>query len=215
MQIERPVQRRVAATDDQQILVTELLHLPHGIENGAAFISLDARHRRTLRLERSAARGDHDDLALEYLAAIGADAKAGIADLLDLLHHLVEMEGRVERLDLLHQSVGQALAGDEWNTRNVVDRLFRIELGALPAYLVEDIDKMRLDIQQAQFEHGKQSAWTGPNDQHIGFDWFGHIASFRLNLGRRRLWLGLSSQRSGARKAIICLVKTATPCRNS
>ena len=35
--------------------------------------------------------------------------------------HLNEMECRAERLDLLHQLIGQALAGDEGNAGNVVD----------------------------------------------------------------------------------------------
>ena len=181
MQVERPVERGIAAADDQNILVAELLHLAHGVEHRGAFIGLDARHRRPLRLERAAARGDHHHLAFEHLAGVGGDAKAGIADLLDRLHHLVEMEGRIERLDLLHQRFGQALAGDEGNAGNVVDRLFRIELGALAADLVEDVDQMRLHVEQAQFEHGKQSARTRANNQHIGFDRFAHVASFRLN----------------------------------
>src|SRR6202041_3845650 len=102
--------------------------------------------------------------ALENLTGIGGDAKAGIADLLDRLHHFVEMEGRIERLDLLHQRVGQALAGDEGNAGNVVDRLFRIKLGALSADLVEDVDQMRLHIEQAQFENGEQSARARANN---------------------------------------------------
>ena len=208
MQVERPVQRGIAAADDQQILVAELLHLAHRVEHRGAFIGLDARHRRPLRLERSAAGGNHHHLALEHLAGVGGDAKAGIADLLDRLHHLVEMEGRIERLDLLHQRIGQALAGDEGNAGNVVDRLFRIELGALAADLVEDVDKMRLHVEQAQFENGKQSARARANNQHIGFDRFAHIASFRLNpppglsMVRPDSGLRLSSQRGGSRKAI-------------
>ena len=79
-----------------------------------------------------------------------------------------------ERLDLLHQRFGEALAGDEGNAGNVVDRLFRIELGALAADLVEDVDQMRLHVEQAQFEHGEQSARARANDQHIGFDRFAH-----------------------------------------
>jgi hypothetical protein len=181
MQIERPVKRTIAAADDEQILVAEMFHLAHGIEHRRALIGLDARHRRTLGLERSAARGDHHHLALEYLAAIGGDAEQGIADLLNLLHHLVEMEGRAERLDLLHQLTGEALAGDEGNSGNVVDRLFRIELGALAADLVQDVDQMRLHVQEAQFEDGEQAAGTRTNNQHIGFDRFAHIASFRLD----------------------------------
>jgi hypothetical protein len=65
------------------------------------------RDRRTLRLERAAARRDHDDLDLEHLAAVGADAEQRIADALDRLHHLVEMERRTERLDLRHQRIGR------------------------------------------------------------------------------------------------------------
>ena len=52
-------------------------------------------------------------LRLEDLAGVGRDAEQRIADLLQRRHHLAEMEGRIERLDLLHQGVGQALAGDE------------------------------------------------------------------------------------------------------
>ena len=183
MKVERPVERGIAAADDQDVLVAELLHLAHGVEHRGAFIGLDARHRRALRLKRSAARGDHHHLAFEHLAGIGGHAKAGIADLLDRLHHLVEMEGRVERLDLLQQRIGQALAGDEGDAGNVVDRLFRIELGALAADLVEDVDQMRLHVQEAQFENGEQAARARANDQHVGFDRFAHVSFFSVEPG--------------------------------
>jgi hypothetical protein len=98
------------------------------------------------------------------------------------------MEGRVERLDLLQQCVGDALAGDHGNAGNVVDRLFRIEFGALPADLVENVDQMRLHVQKTQFEHGKQPAGTRANNQHIGFDHFAHVVTFRLN---RFGWMAL------------------------
>jgi hypothetical protein len=54
-------------------------------------------------------------------------------------------------------------------------------LGTLAADLVEDVDKMRLHIEQAQFENGKQPARARADNQHVGFDRFAHIASFRLN----------------------------------
>src|SRR4030081_3220248 len=111
------------------------------------------------------------------------------------------MEGGLERLDLLHQRVGQALAGDEGDARNVVNRLFRIELGALAADLVENVDKMRLHIEQAQFENGKQSAWTRANNQHIGFNRFAHLSFFSVRSGHQAR--RLSSQGGAARKAII------------
>ena len=106
------------------------------------------------------------------------------------LDHLVEMERRLERLDLLHQLVGESLAGDHRNARNVVDRLFRIELGALAADLVENVDEVRLYVEQTQFEHGEQAARARADDQHVGFDRFAHVASFRLGCARIRLGAG-------------------------
>jgi hypothetical protein len=110
----------------------------------------------------------------------------------------------IERLDLFHQRFGQALTGDVGDARNVVDRLFRIELGALAADLVENVDKVRFHIEQTQFENGKQPTRARANNQHIGFDRFAHIASFRLNMPAGLVpWQRLSSQRGAARKAII------------
>ncbi len=80
----------------------------------------------------------------------------------------------MERLDLLQQRFREAVVGDKGNAGNVVDRFFRIELGALAADLVEDVDQMRLHVEQAQFEHGEQSAGASANNQHIGFDRFAH-----------------------------------------
>ena len=76
----------------------------------------------------------------------------------------------VERLDLLQQPVGQLLAGDDGQARNVVDRLFRIKLGALPARPVEDVDQMAFEIEQPQLEHREQADGAGADDGDIGFD---------------------------------------------
>jgi hypothetical protein len=84
------------------------------------------------------------------------------------------MEFRLERLDLLHQRVGQPVAGDVGDAGNVVDRLFGIELGALAADLVEDVDQMRLDVEQAQFENGKQPDRSGADNQNIGLNGLTH-----------------------------------------
>ena len=88
----------------------------------------------------------------------------------------------MERLDRSSSASVGSPAGDEGNAGNVVDRLFRIELGALAADLVEDVDQMRLHVEQAQFEHGEQSAGARANNQHIGFDRFVHISFFSVEL---------------------------------
>ena len=104
-------------------------------------------------------------LASNTLPASVVTRNSGSPIFSTLLDHLAEMEGRIERLDLLHQRVDQALAGDVGNAGNVVDRLFRIELGALAADLVENVDEMALHVEQAELEHGEQAARPGADDQ--------------------------------------------------
>ena len=85
-------------------------------------------------------------------------------------HHLAEMELRIEGLDLLHQLVHQLLAGDDGHARNVIDRLFRIKLGALAAGAVEDVHQMAFQIEQPQLEHGEQADGARADDGDVGFD---------------------------------------------
>ena len=58
MEVERPVERRVAAAGDQHPAAAEVLHLAHRIEDALALVGFDARGRRALGLERAAAGGD-------------------------------------------------------------------------------------------------------------------------------------------------------------
>ena len=51
--------------------------------------------------------------------------------------------------------------------RNVVDRLFRIEFGALAARPVENVDQVAFHVEQAELEHGEQADRPCPDDQHI------------------------------------------------
>ena len=78
------------------------------------------------------------------------------------------MELRLERRDLLHQVVGQPLPGDHREAGNVVDRLFRIELGALPARPVENVDHVAFEIEQPELEHGEQPHRAPADHHHIG-----------------------------------------------
>jgi hypothetical protein len=94
-----------------------------------------------------------------------------------LLDHLAEMKLRIERLDLLHQRIDEALRAGHRDAGNVVDRLFRIKLRALAADLVENVDEMRFHVEQAEFEHGKQADRTGADNNHVCFDRFDHNVS--------------------------------------
>ena len=80
------------------------------------------------------------------------------------------MELGVERLDLLHEPVGQLLAGDDGEAGDVVDGLLGIELGALTAGPVENVDHVGLHVDKAELEHGKQAYGPSPYDDRIGLD---------------------------------------------
>jgi len=81
---------------------------------------------------------------------------------------------RVERLDLGEQLFRQFLTRDDGKARNVVDRLFRIELGALTTRPVENVDEMGFEIEQAQLKDGKQPDRSGADDDDIRLDWRAH-----------------------------------------
>ena len=170
LQIERPVERRVATADDEQVVVAIVLHAAHGIEDRLALVGLDARDRRPLGLERATARRDHDHLAEKRDARVGGQAEAAVCLARQRLDHLAEMEGRMEGMDLLHQLLDQPLAGDDRIAGNVVDRLLRIELGALAARLVENVDERAADVEQAKLEDGEQPDRAGADDDHVGLD---------------------------------------------
>jgi len=129
--------------------------------------------------ERAAAGRHYDKLRLKYLALIGGDAELRIADALDRLHHLAEMKRRLERLDLLHQCIGEPLARHHGHGRDVVDWLFGIKLGALSPNLVEDVDEMSLDVEEAELEYGKKTAGPGADDEYVSLDGIGHACSLR------------------------------------
>ena len=85
------------------------------------------------------------------------------------------MKLRMERLCLVQQALGEFGASDNRQGRNVIDRLFRIKFGALPARTVKNIDDMALDIQEAQFKNCKQAARARGNDHGIGGNDFRHL----------------------------------------
>ena len=63
--------------------------------------------------------------------------------------HLIEVKLRMKRLCLVQQTVRKLGTGDNRQGRNIIDRLFRIKLGALPPGAVKNINDMALDVEQA------------------------------------------------------------------
>ena len=169
-EVHGPVQRGVAAAGDHKPLAGERVALAHRILHRAAGLEIiEVGQRRALRYERPAAGRDHHDGRVQLDTVACRQQPAAVIQLLQRLGHLPVMENGIERGDLFHQPVGQLLTGTDRQRRNVVDRLLRIELGALAARLVEDVDKMASQIEKAQLEDGEQAAGACPDNNDVGF----------------------------------------------
>jgi hypothetical protein len=91
LQAERPVERAIAATDDEDLLVLHRLHATHRIDHRLALEGFDTFQRRTLGRERAAAGGDHHHLAYELGARVRLQTEASIGQLLKLVEALAEV----------------------------------------------------------------------------------------------------------------------------
>ena len=167
LEVQCPVEGGVAAAGDDEVLAAEGVHLADRVEHGLAFISLDAGDGRALGREASAAGRDDDAARIDARAGVGRDAPACLG-LLQRLGHLAQVERRAEGLDLVHEAVGEALPRDFDEARNVVDRLLGVELRALPAWALEDVDQVGLEVQKSEFEHRKQADRTRADNGDVG-----------------------------------------------
>ncbi len=101
-------------------------------------------------------------LAIELRTGVGRESEARVGQALERVDALAEMQLGAEWLDLLQQPIGQLLAGDDWQAGDVVDGLFGVELGTLAARLVENIDDVRLDVDEPKLEHGEEAHRPAP-----------------------------------------------------
>ncbi len=96
--------------------------------------------------------------------------EAAVFQLLHFLHLLTEMESGRERLDLLRQTLDQFQRADGGEPGDVVDRLVRIQLGALAADNRQRVDDVGAQVQQTQLEYLEQAAGARADDDHISLD---------------------------------------------
>ncbi len=170
LQVEDPVERRIAAAGHHHPPVAECLHLADGVEERGALEGLGTRQRDAPRHEAAGPGGDHHDRCLEDRPQRRLEPPPAVVQTLQALGLLAEMEHRLERLDLLHQIVDQLLARAARHGRDVVDRLVGIELGTLAADLVEVVHELAAQAEEAGLEHGEEAHRTGADDHHVGAD---------------------------------------------
>src|SRR5262245_60452656 len=151
-----------------------------------------------LRHERCLMKAGEDELELAGIGVDVADGENALGADLEFLcvdrdQVLVEIEAEIGDRPELHgeaeegkqrvggnlsgravhaldreQPVGQLLAGADRKTRDVVDWLLGIELGALAARLVENIDDIRLQPREPELENSKEPDRTRANNNDIG-----------------------------------------------
>ena len=178
-QLQRPVERRIAATEDHQALAGELAGAADTILDGAALEGVGAFDADASRLEGAEARGDHHRAGVEADPARGGNVKAPVLAPRKLHHLVAEVQLRFEGPDLLQQPVDQLLGTANRQRRDVVDRLVGVELGTLSAGVAQRVDDVRADPEQSQLKHLEQSAGSGADDDGFGADRRGSASSGR------------------------------------
>ena len=168
--VERPVQGRVAAAGNQEVLAGKGGWVAHAVKELFALEGGQPVQLDRARLERAHAGGDEHGARDEARAGAGGDLEAPVVQLAQHGHRLAQVEGGAERLDLLEQGIGQLLPGAHRNGGDVVDRLVGVQLDRLAAGHSQRVDHVRLDLQQAQLEHLEQPHRAGADDEGVGLD---------------------------------------------
>jgi hypothetical protein len=161
LQAERPVERRVAAADDDAARIAEDLLLAHEVVEASALPLVDPVDDELARLERSVSGGD-DQRAREVRAAlVGRDREqllAVLVDPLERLHLLAQVHLRAVLEALLGAAVDELLGQDLRIAGDVVDVLLRIHGGDLPAELLEALDDADCGVAVARVVRGGKPA---------------------------------------------------------
>ena len=152
VQVDDPVERGIAAAKYHELLAVEVGCITHSIMNLLVFERLAPLDAEPAGLERAKTRRDHHSAGDEGRAPGGLQVEASIVAPVQRGHLLAKMEQRTERFDLLHEPVDELLRPTDRERWNVINRLVRIELGALSARVIECVDDVTLDAQQSELE---------------------------------------------------------------
>ena len=143
LEAERPVERGVAAADDDAGLVLEDLLAPDEVMEPAPLPVVDVLDLELAGLERPVPGGDDQHARRERLALVGGEDEVLLAvraDALKVLDLLVEEDLGSELEPLLRAEVDERLGPDLGMAGDVVDVLLRVDRGGLAAELAEALD---------------------------------------------------------------------------
>ena len=169
-EVERPVQGRVAAAEDDDVLPFKEGGILAGVVQLRAFELFDALHLERTGLEGADACGDDHDLGVKARARTRFHVETAVLLLFHARHFLTEVEDRVEGMDLFEEVFRELVGRVDGNGGNVVDGLGRIEFHALTADAAQRIDDVRLDFQKTEFEDLEETHRTGADDYGVRFN---------------------------------------------
>jgi len=129
-----------------------------------------------LRLRRPPGPGDEHRPGKKAGAPGGPKQQALVGLALQRRDLLLEMEGGLQRRELLQQRRRQAAPAGRRNARDVVDGLVAVELHALAARRGQRVDDVAGDLEQAELKGLEQPDRAGADDQRVGLDGRGERA---------------------------------------
>ena len=184
-QFQRPVQRGISPAQNQQPLAGKARGVPDPVVQLPAFDRFGPVQAQLAGLERTHAPGEKQRSRLEPRASAGFDVEAlPFPERLNCRDFLAQVKLGAEGFDLFQQRVHQFLRAEHRNGRNVVDRLVRVEFGALASGLAQRIHDVSVDAQQPQLEYLEESAGTGAHNQCIGL--YCHCSVLFRTIPRRK-----------------------------
>jgi hypothetical protein len=133
LEVERPVDGRVAATDDEHVLVAHRLELADEVDEAPSLerVRVGQRPRR----ERADPAGDDHGLGVDLGALVGADHEGAVVLLGQRLGPVAQQVVRRVRRGLFDAPLDQVLALDGREPRHVEDQLLGVQRCDLPARL--------------------------------------------------------------------------------
>jgi hypothetical protein len=123
---QRPIQRRIAAAENQQTFIGELRCALHLVMDVLAFESIRTFDTQAARLKRTEAAGDDHGACVKACVERSAQQEGAVLQRFQFDHFLTHMKLRIERLGLLQQPVDQFLRTAHGQRRDVINRLLRI-----------------------------------------------------------------------------------------
>src|SRR5207248_8764622 len=167
---EQPVERGVAAADDDARPVAEDVLLADEVVEASALPVVDALDAELARLE-GAVPGGHDQRAAEIRLGgarpDGEEILAVLRDVLQLLHLFAEVHLRAPLEPLLGAGLDEVPAEDLRMPRDVVDVLLRVDGRDLAAELLDRVDDPNRGVAVAGVIRGGEPRRARPEDGDV------------------------------------------------